>query len=71
MKNKDTKQKVNLITISLEDNKILCIDVNWKKFYKLDRKKWDMLRLEIAPWLFFKYLYKKYDKKNFKNLEEP
>jgi hypothetical protein len=67
MADKQKKNIVNLISIGLEDGKFLRIDVNWKKFYKLDSKKWTMLRSEIAPWLFFRYLEKKYNKKNQDN----
>jgi hypothetical protein len=61
---KDKSKKVSLVNISLENDKFLCVDVNWKKFYKLDPKQWETLRLEVVPWLFFKYMKDKFNKKN-------
>ena len=58
------KDKKALITISIEKEKNLCIDVNWKRFYKLERKTWDMLKHEIVPWLYLKYMEDKYEKRN-------
>ena len=69
-KKNSSKSKTNLITISVQGERMLCIDVNWKRFYKLERKTWDMLKHEIVPWLYFKYMEKKYEKRNGKKEDE-
>jgi len=63
-KSSKLKTKTAIVTISIEKEKILCVDVNWKRFYKLERKTWDMLKHEVIPWLYFKYMEDKYAKRN-------
>jgi len=59
-----SKIKKNIVTVSVQGKGLLCVDVNWKRFYQLERKTWDMLKHEIVPWLYFKYMEDKYEKRN-------